>query len=313
MRIILIGISFLLAKSSLADDRTQYNECKKICRDYENSGFKSNCQGALPVSPKPKVHKACRKGETMGYDHACLPTCMGRPHEGRDYEPGNSHKACEKFRNNKNILMWCRQGYDTSFARVKKDIEIIMATTVKDAEPEKEAPESSFQMYENHVVPGNGDESTLADSIPVEAPPVHVQEEKPEEASKSDDVEVKVEEKANQDAENAARATVEVKKEAKIQYSVEERDIHDLTQSLPLDSDEKSIAKSEEGAKEDENPQESETSDSNEFLSIAEPQVLEDHTDFPRDSVGMQGKEEQHKDDEIYALMGKKSGIAQEF
>lgn len=152
MRIVLIAS--LLLTQSLADNSAQYQQCKTICNEYEKSKLKSNtCQAALNVSPKPSTHKACTRGEIVGYDHACLPSCMGKPHEGRSYEPGNSYEACKRFRNKQSSLMWCRTGYDRSYKQVKEDIERKVATIV----PEEEAKEDIERIVAT-IDPEEGDE-----------------------------------------------------------------------------------------------------------------------------------------------------------
>lgn len=156
MRLLLLAA---ILRSIVADDQMQnsYKICKSICREYDQNKLKSNgCQPALHVSPKPRVHQACLKGEAIGFDHACLPSCTGAPHEGRDYIPGNSFEACKKFKGKPTPnyqLMWCRQGYDRTYNRVKEDIRLIINTEVIDEE--KESPEKVRALMEGESSDAN--------------------------------------------------------------------------------------------------------------------------------------------------------------
>ncbi len=118
----------LLVPHCTSEKTIQYKQCRQICKDFLEDEFKKSniCQGAHNIKPKKaSVHKACMKGKFMGYEHACMPTCMYDEYRGGEVEPGNSYEACKAFwkrpRPN-NELPWCRRGYDYAYEVVKNDL-----------------------------------------------------------------------------------------------------------------------------------------------------------------------------------------------
>lgn len=128
---------FSLAHQSSGDkeeNAAHYKKCRQLCKDYLQGDFKiSNvCQGAHNIEPAhSEIHKACLKGKFMGFEHACMPACMGEDYLGRQgAKLGSSHEACKKYWKKpvpNNQLPWCRRGYDFAYDTVQKEILTFVA------------------------------------------------------------------------------------------------------------------------------------------------------------------------------------------
>lgn len=121
MKLPLLFLLGLSANEAFADKPAQLKQCKRICKDNEpNTAL--ICHPAL--TPK-STFKACFKGSTIAFTHACIPTCMGDTKE----DAGNSHQACKNYwkkaRPN-NELSFCRFGYDRTYEKVIRDISLVV-------------------------------------------------------------------------------------------------------------------------------------------------------------------------------------------
>ena len=118
-----------------ADDVDRYFKCRRICDDYLDTKLRSNvCQGAMNIMPKPSVHKACLKGKALGFEHACVPSCMGSPKKEGSFE-GNSYEACKSMTKKpipNHQFPWCRRGYDSTYAKVKEGVIEILESLSED-------------------------------------------------------------------------------------------------------------------------------------------------------------------------------------
>jgi hypothetical protein len=126
-------ISFLAGSS--ANQTIQFQQCKRICATYDlNKAI--ICQPAL--TPK-STYKACLKGSTVAFAHACLPSCSStititgemnmnmNMNSNGDGDAGNSYQACKNYWNksriaNANELSFCRFGYDRTYEKVIHDV-----------------------------------------------------------------------------------------------------------------------------------------------------------------------------------------------
>ena len=105
-----LTLLFLFLTVAFADKQAKLKQCKRICKDNEPNTAVI-CHPAL--TPK-STFKACFKGSTIAFTHACIPTCMGDTRE----DAGNSHQACKNYWKSaptNNELSFCRFGYDRTF------------------------------------------------------------------------------------------------------------------------------------------------------------------------------------------------------
>eukprot|EP00979_Chaetoceros_neogracilis_P015699 scaffold6399_cov164-Chaetoceros_neogracile.AAC.2 len=118
---------------SSANQTIQFQQCKRICATYDlNKAI--ICQPALTTK---STYKACLKGSSVAFAHACLPSCSStitgelnmnmNMNSNGDGDAGNSYQACKNYWNksriaNANELSFCRFGYDRTYEKVVHDV-----------------------------------------------------------------------------------------------------------------------------------------------------------------------------------------------
>lgn len=77
--------------------------------------------------PKPEVYNACLRGKTIGFEHACMSSCIEDTNDARSKM--NSSNACKSMERKPlpNFqLPWCHRGYDKTFSNVKEIISDVI-------------------------------------------------------------------------------------------------------------------------------------------------------------------------------------------
>ncbi len=176
--IIVIAIALLVTIDFTQGSVTsRYFKCQLFCKDYLDSKYKSNvCQGAFNIMPKPDVYNACLRGKTIGFEHACMSSCIEDTNDARSKM--NSSNACKSMERKPlpNFqLPWCHRGYDKTYSKVKEiisdAIEQSLPTTRKKVESLEErvrssAAETAFSITEEgEVTHVEQEEITIDDDV----------------------------------------------------------------------------------------------------------------------------------------------------
>jgi hypothetical protein len=116
-------------------------ECRDICREYKDGKveYSNVCQAAHNLKPKPAVEKSCRRGKLLGFEHACMSSCTGKPYAAREIEAGNSYNSCKSEWNKprpNHQLAWCRRGYDFMYREVQEYVHQILENLLPRASDE---------------------------------------------------------------------------------------------------------------------------------------------------------------------------------
>uniref|UniRef100_A0A7S4K6S8 Uncharacterized protein n=2 Tax=Odontella aurita TaxID=265563 RepID=A0A7S4K6S8_9STRA len=159
---LLLSLATCLIRVS-AETGGHYGQCKKICKEFfENDLGTQLCQPALNIMPRPGVYKACINGRALGFEHACIPSCMGEKVVEAD-----SFKACKsegKRARPNHQLPWCRRGYDVTFDETKEKISNKAKELLKRTERSHESM-SGERRYESE--PGPAD-AVLEENIEIQ-------------------------------------------------------------------------------------------------------------------------------------------------